>query len=219
MAIRSLASLALLLPLAACASSPPAVRASSPLPPQAPQPGNPDARDQVNLSFAVGRLNYAARDFGPGDDQLTLGLAADFSRLGTWGWEVGGYFSGSGTKSLDDDAVEASAESSEFFLGSRYNFQTGNEYMQPFVGVGLTHIWAKRDPFDGSQQDADDGNLHGGAVAAYAHAGVRWFISPDASIGFDWRYANSGGLDVFSFGDDDVRPDYHLFTFFLGLRF
>lgn len=176
--------------------------------------------DYFFVNFSAGELNYTDSKSGPVDDTFAFGISADWSKPGQLGWEIGGLFS-STSRTLEGDTFEYEAEGSttEVYAGPRYNFRTLNLEALPFVGAGLSYQWVDRQLTD---QDGIEGftDGEGSALAAYAHAGVRWFISSDATIGFDWRYTFPIG-DQFSFQDSaalEVDPGYHMFSFFLGLQ-
>ena len=215
MANRSLACLALLMPLGACASAPPPVR-STVVPAQEMRAGDPQL-DDFYVDFSAGKLNYTDKRFGPADDLFAGGISAVWSRRGRIGYEVGAIF-GAADKSFDDDGEEFSQESSlvELYLGPRYNIQTGSRQAQPFVGAGLSFQQVDiENPIESTGEDPD---TEGSGLGGYVHAGVRWSLSDDASLGFDWRYLTGLG-DSFVFDEMSLQPNYHLFAFFIGLKF
>ncbi len=146
------------------------------------------------------------------DSQATYGLSYHTGTPGQVGWEAGILFgsvnSGRNIRVSTGTGVgtvrgEVESESTEAYLGLRYETDTGS--IRPYVGAGITLIDAEEGfyyvdklPPAGLGSDAAYGS--GSTTGFYLHGGANLFLDGNMSVGLDYRLV-VGTEDIESYED------------------
>jgi len=130
-------------------------------------------------------LHSLTSDFAPADDQVVFGIDIDVREpAGKMGFEAG-YFRSFADESTSVGAGSVDVESlvHEFWGGARWTFEPWFGRARPYVGTGLSALYASYDT------DGFGGSTHGSswALGLYGHAGLEWTFAGRWAVGLDLR--------------------------------
>lgn len=169
-----------ILPLAGCAAtSAPAAQFSS--------------QYDTRVSLVAGYRSLDG-DFSPVEDQLAYGVELDVRQPGEWlGFELGLYQStDSSSKDLGGiDPVDFDGSTNEFSIGGRWYYDDLFAGFEPYIGIGLSVIWAcyESSAVGGGDKDTDM------SPALYGRAGLLKSLG-DFAIGLEYRCTFLSDLDI-----------------------
>lgn len=163
---------------------------SAPLPAPAPQfHGEGIVRTTI---YAGSR--WLNSDFAPAEDQLVFGIDIDVREpAGKTGFEAGYFRSfADGNTSVGAGSVDVESLVHEFWGGARWSFDPWFGRARPYVGTGMSLLYATYDV------DGFGGSTHGSgwALGLYGHAGLEWAFSSGWAVGVDLRTLVSTGTDL-----------------------
>ena len=149
-----------------------------------------------NANFILGQRTLEEdevwRSFAPDvDEQPTIGANIDF---GEPDWPISLAVAIQGSGETDRDAVNGKIDAGilDLSFGVRW---IGNRYgtTHPYVGAGVSHVFATLDSDDLIFADDDETDS---SFGAYANAGIYWNIGERLNVGFDARWLRGTDLEL-----------------------
>lgn len=183
----------LVLPLASCAAL------------TSPRPyGPPLGAGGSKLTLFFGERELEEDDYAPVEEQETVGAAL------SWEPAHGGLGGELGVLSSEEEetvlGLDVEGKTLEVFGGVRQNF--GSEALRPYLGGGLS--WIESEVESGPLTDDDD------SLGLYLHAGIDAWVTPNVSLGVEYRLLLGTDMDVFGVETD---ADYEQVGVTLGFSF
>ncbi len=142
-----------------------------------------------NINGVLGRKTMNDKDWKPVEDQLLLGVQADFRRQ-TWPVSIAVDILQS-LGSDDKDGVSEDGATTEFAAGVRKVFENDSR-IAPFVGGGLSLVHAslkaERTTPSGNRVQADDNDS---AIGLWVGGGVLFRVTQKLNLGLNLRYSHA----------------------------
>lgn len=162
-----------------------------------------------NVTFLLGGRGLDDGFWAPVEDQVALGLEADFQApRSPLGLELGLQTS----HGYDDVAsgLDVEATMVEFYVGPRLTVEVG-DVVRPYVGAGATFLATEFDAISGFSRISDRDQ----SVAGYAHGGINFGVTHAFNVGFDVRGVFGSDVELFGVAGD---ADYLQFALTAGVH-
>lgn len=159
--------------------------------------------------------SFDSGDWGAVDDQGVIGLELVHEAPGSAvGFEIGAF--GSSDEEDVSDVLgadpNARGRTAEVAVGLHKTFETDYAGVHPYLGGGLSWLWAElRREIAATELEDDDGSIGG-----YFHVGVDFEVTPILLLGLDLR--GRAGTEPEMFGED-FTANYGQVAVVLSLRF
>jgi len=148
------------------------------------------AKKFQQIDVGIGIHSFADNDWKPNDDLTAFAFYyQERERLGPFALEGGVHYAyddgNENGQNLDTDLFE-------FTAGLWYDFGFESTWVIPFVGFGMSLMWADVELFDGTDYVSDDDSVFGG----YGKVGLLFPVGESGHLGFEVRRIEAGNIDI-----------------------
>ena len=156
----------------------------APAGPLAPAPAQFHGAGEARTTIYAG-VHWLRDEFDPAQDQTILGIALDVREPGGRASFEAGYFRsfGDGSTRIGATSVDVDSCVHELWVGGRWSFDPWDNRFHPYVGGGLSAMYAEYETQVPGAHDSDTG----WAIGAYGHGGIEWDLGGGWAVGLDLR--------------------------------